>query len=116
MGRQKQSKPRRERPLPAVTHEPETAPPGWPGSVVRAELTGPEADECVRVVVHGVEHLLHATTARALSDALLETLDAYNDGIRAVLDDPRARIAQQAALDMMWVPGTRKPTLDDLIV
>lgn len=116
MGRQKQSKPRRERPLPAVTTEPEVAPPGWPGSVVRSELTGPDDDECVRVTIHGVEHLLHASTARALSDALLKTLDQYNDGIRAVLADPRARAAQEAALNMMWVPGTRKPTLDDLIV
>lgn len=116
MGRQKQNKPHRERPLPPVTREPEVAPPGWPASVVRSELTGPDDDECVRVTIHGVAHLLHATTARALSDALLKTLDAYNDEIRAMLADPAARASQQAVLDMMWVPGTRKPTLDDMIV
>lgn len=70
----------------------------------------------MRVTIHGVEHLLHASTARALSDSLLDTLNKYNEGVRAVLADPHARVAQQAILDMMWVPGTRKPTLDDLIV
>lgn len=116
MGRQKQNKARRERPLPAATREPHVAPAGWPGSVVRSELTGPDDDECVRVTIHGVEHLLHATTARALSDALLKTLDAYNDEIRTMLADPKARASQQAVLDMLWVPGTRRPTLDDMIV
>jgi hypothetical protein len=116
MGRAKQNKPRRERPLPAVTHEPHEPPPGWPGSSVRSELTGPDIDECVRVTIHGVEHLLHATTARALSDSLLKTLDAYNDGIRDTLADPRLRQVQQAVLDTMTAPGQKKPTLDDLIV
>ncbi|MFD8722368.1 hypothetical protein ACFV2H_31430 [Streptomyces sp. NPDC059629] len=56
-----------------------------------AGLTGDGIDECVSVVIHGVEHRLHATTARALSDALLKTLDAYNDQVRAVLADPALR-------------------------
>ncbi|MGI5134257.1 MULTISPECIES: hypothetical protein [unclassified Streptomyces] len=91
MGRQKANKPRRERPERVITHEPEEALPGWPDSHVSAELTGDDTFECVSVVIHGVEHRLHATSARALSDALLKTLDAYNDRVGAALADPEMR-------------------------
>ncbi|MER7182929.1 hypothetical protein ABT404_26245 [Streptomyces hyaluromycini] len=91
MGRQKPSKPRRERPEQLVTHEPPESLPGWPESHVSVGLTDDNIDECVNVVIHGVEHRLHATTARALSDALLKTLDAYNDQVRVALADPAVR-------------------------
>ncbi|MFD5542324.1 hypothetical protein ACFWIJ_32040 [Streptomyces sp. NPDC127079] len=91
MGRQKPNKPRRERPEQLVTHEPLAPLPGWPHSHASTGLTDDDVEECVNVVIHGVEHRLHATTARALSDSLLKTLDAYNDRVRGVLADPAAR-------------------------
>ncbi|MGQ5637805.1 MULTISPECIES: hypothetical protein [unclassified Streptomyces] len=91
MGRQKANKPRRERTERLVTHEPPEALPGWPDSHVSAELTGDDTLECVSVVIHRVEHRLHATTARALSDALSAALDAYNDRVRAAIADPVMR-------------------------
>lgn len=116
MGRHKPGKPRRERPGRLVTREPGTPLEGWPKSHVDAELTGDEAEECVRVTIHGVEHLLHATTARELSNMLLSTLDAYNQGVRTAMEDPAMR-----ALLEGQVPGKRGasgkgPSLDDLIV
>lgn len=88
MGRVKQNKVRRERPLPQVTHEPLMPLPGWPSSHASVELTGPDEDECFKVIIHGVEHLLHAKTARALSDALLEKLDEYNENIGEMTGAP----------------------------
>lgn len=116
MGRQKRNKPRRERTAPSVTHEPSRSLPGWPKSHADAELTGPDDEECVRVTIHGVEHLLHATTARGLSDALLTVLAAYNGSIRAELADPKARKLHEMMLEAMTVPGAPKLTTDDLIV
>ena len=77
MGRVKPGKPQRER-LIRETREPEEPLPGWPASHVAAELTGDDDFECVRVTVHGVEHYLHATTARELQNALGSRLDEYN--------------------------------------
>ena len=74
-----------------MTNEPEQPLPGWPDSHASAELTEDDVDECVRVVVHGVEHRLHATTARALSDSLLKTLDAYNERVGGACADPAMR-------------------------
>lgn len=116
MGRIKPTKQRRERPLPAVTHEPEPCPPDWPRSSMNVELTDGSVLECVRVTIHGVDHLLHATTARALSDALLEVLDAYNANLSASLGEPGMRQAYQAVLDAAHIPGTPRLTADDLRV
>ncbi|MFC9816091.1 hypothetical protein ACFVJM_28990 [Streptomyces virginiae] len=83
MGRTKVGKPRRERPV-TETHEPEVPLPGWPRSHVDSELTGEDEDECVLVTVHGVQHYLHATTARELQTALDRTLAEYNERCEAV--------------------------------
>ncbi|WHP19292.1 hypothetical protein [Cellulomonas sp. ES6] len=64
------------------THEPDE-PVNWPRGHVDVQLTGDEHDECIVVTVHGVKHYLHSTTARALSDALLERLDEWNKVSRA---------------------------------
>lgn len=77
MGRTKPGKPRRLRPA-NETHEPESPLPGWPRSHADSELTGPDREECALVTVHGVEHYLHATTARELHTSLGKTLDEYN--------------------------------------
>ncbi|MEU3690762.1 hypothetical protein [Streptomyces narbonensis] len=77
MGRVKPGKPQRER-LIRETHEPPDPLPGWPESHVRAELTGDDEFECVRVTIHGVDHYLHASTARELQKALGGRLDEYN--------------------------------------
>lgn len=77
MGRDKQGKPRRERPV-RDTHEPDLPLADWPRSHVDSELTGPDDDECVLVTIHGIRHFLHATTASALHTSLGKTLDEYN--------------------------------------
>ncbi|WP_328320976.1 hypothetical protein [Streptomyces sp. NBC_00388] len=77
MGRDKVGKPRRERPA-GETHEPTTPHPNWPESHVRVGLTGDDAEECVKVTIHGAEHYLHATTARELHRMLEKNLDRYN--------------------------------------
>lgn len=77
MGRVKPGKPSRER-LIRETHEPAEPLPGWPASHVSAELTGDDEFECVRVTIHGVEHYVHASTARELQLMLTGTLDKYN--------------------------------------
>lgn len=41
-------------------------------------FTGIEADECVKVVIHGSEHFLHATTARELHNMLGKILEEFN--------------------------------------
>jgi hypothetical protein len=110
MGRQKLSKPRRERPLPVRTTEPETALPGWPRSHARVELTDDQEGECVKVTIHGVEHLIHATTARALSDDLLEKLNTYNAGVREAFSDPDFAAAVGSVL------GGKPVSVDDMIV
>ena len=78
MGRAKPGKPHRERTAVRETHEPAEPLPGWPRSHATTELTGDEQFECVRVTIHGVDHYLHATTARELHTMLGADLDAYN--------------------------------------
>lgn len=60
------------------TREPDEPLPGWPQSHVAAELTDDDDFECVRVTIHGVQHYLHASTARELQKALGSRLDEYN--------------------------------------
>lgn len=110
MGRQKEKKPRRHRPTPHTTFETATPRPGWPGSHVSVELTGAEDHECFRVTIHGVEHLLHATTTRALSDMLLKKLDEYNDRSKNPLADPTLLAAIAAQM------GVNPEVLKDLTV
>lgn len=59
------------------THEPET-PRNWPHGHVGVALTAEDQDECVEVTVHGVKHYLHSTTARELSNMLLEKIEEWN--------------------------------------
>lgn len=63
------------------THEP-AIPRDWPNGHVNVKLTGDEVDECVKVTIHGIDHYLHATTARELSNMLLGTLEKYNSKVR----------------------------------
>lgn len=76
MGRVKANKPRPQ--VIRKTTEPPVPLPGWPESHVGAELTGDDDFECVRVTVHGVEHLLHASTARELWVMLGGVMREYN--------------------------------------
>lgn len=62
------------------THEP-AIPYNWPWGHVSAALTGDDAEECFLVTIHGVEHFLHATTVRTLSDMLLSLLEQYNQSL-----------------------------------
>lgn len=68
-------------PLPAETHEP-SVPRNWPDGHVGVAITDPDDDECIAVTVHGVQHYLHATTARELSNMLIERLDEWNGTAR----------------------------------
>jgi hypothetical protein len=77
MGRVKPGKPHRER-LVRETHEPTMPLPGWPKSHVSVDLTGDDEFECVLVTIHGVEHYLHASTARELQKMLGSALEEYN--------------------------------------
>lgn len=115
MGRQKPGKPRQSA-TSRVTREPNPVLTGWPRSHVAVELTGDEAEECVRVTIHGVEHLLHASTARELSNMLLAKLDAYNEGVRAVLENPALRAMLAEHLTEWTGPNGEVPSLKDLIV
>ena len=69
-----------ERPSPRTargeTHEPET-PQNWPDGHVAVALTADEVGECVEVVVHGVRHYLHSTTAYELRNMLIRRLDEW---------------------------------------
>jgi len=65
------------RALKRETHEPKL-PRNWPNGHVAVDLTGHESEECIRVTVHGVEHYLHSTTARELSNMLLARLEEWN--------------------------------------
>jgi hypothetical protein len=61
------------------THEPEE-PMNWPeGHVTSRFVDSTDVPECICVTVHGVEHYLHATTARELVRWLSKTLDDWND-------------------------------------
>jgi hypothetical protein len=60
------------------THEP-AVPQNWPaGHVSSRWIADTETPECICVVVHGVSHYLHATTARALVRTLSTTLSDWN--------------------------------------
>lgn len=59
------------------THEPHT-PRNWPHGHVGVELTGDDQGECIEVTVHGVKHYLHSTTARELSNMLLDKIGEWN--------------------------------------
>jgi hypothetical protein len=63
--------------LKRETHEPKQ-PHNWPDGHVAVSLTDGEREECFRVTVHGVEHYLHSTTARELSNMLLARLEEWN--------------------------------------
>ena len=72
---------RAERPprlVQGTTHEP-SAGPAWPQGNVSVELTGPDEAECVEVVIHGVRHLLHSSTAAALGYMLRDRLRIWDD-------------------------------------
>lgn len=75
------NKPRARSELIRKTHEP-WPPRDWPHGHVAVELTGDEIDECVEVVIHGVEHYLHSTTARELSNMLLQRLNEWNEKVK----------------------------------
>lgn len=83
MGRQKRDRALRDaaraanRPL-RETHEPEEPLPGWPTSHATSQLTDMDQTECVKVTIHGVDHYVHATTARALWESLGGNLEDYN--------------------------------------
>ncbi len=59
------------------TYEP-SVPQDWPHGHVAVALTDDDKDECIEVTVHGVKHYLHSSTARALSDMLLERIEEWN--------------------------------------
>lgn len=59
------------------THEP-AIPRNWPDGHVGVTLTDDSQDECLQVTIHGVEHYLHASTARELSSMLLSRIEEYN--------------------------------------
>lgn len=65
------------RSLKRETHEPKQ-PRNWPDGHVAVELTGSESEECFLVCVHGVDHYLHSTTTRELSNMLISRLDEWN--------------------------------------
>jgi hypothetical protein len=65
-----------------TTHEPCEPLPNWPESHVSVKLTDASALECVKVTVHGVEHYLHATTARELEQMLTRELITYNKQVK----------------------------------
>ena len=65
------------RTLKRETHEPKQ-PRNWPDGHVAVALTGSESEECFRLTVHGVEHYLHSSTTRELSNMLLVRLDEWN--------------------------------------
>lgn len=67
----------------APTHEPEV-PVSWPEGHVGVELTGPEHLECIEIVVHGVTHYVHSTTARALQNMLEVRLAEWNKSARSL--------------------------------
>jgi len=71
------------RAVPAVTHEPEVALPGWPDSHARVWLTGDDTAECIAIQIHGVTHYLHSTTAAELYKALGSQLREWNSPAKA---------------------------------
>lgn len=69
------------------THEPDV-PRHWPEGHVSVALTDDDQDECIEITIHGVRHYLHSSTARELSNMLVERLDEWN-GIAARAGFPR---------------------------
>jgi hypothetical protein len=65
------------RALKSETREPKQ-PRNWPYGHVAVDLTGSDSEECFLVTVHGVDHYLHSTTTRELSNMLLDRLDQWN--------------------------------------
>jgi hypothetical protein len=59
------------------TREPAN-PVNWPQGHVSVDITDDSISECFTITIHGIKHYLHATSARALSDMLLEKLDEWN--------------------------------------
>lgn len=76
MGRASRSKRERES-ASRATHEPATS-IDWPDGHVSVDLTGDDVGECIAVTVHGVRHHLHATTAQALSERLIDRIAEWD--------------------------------------
>lgn len=62
---------------PRATHEP-PVPINWPDGHVQTKLADLVDKECIIVTIHGIDHYLHATTARELSNKLIDSLNDYN--------------------------------------
>ena len=80
MGKASRIKRERRVALPSVpqeTHEP-AVPQDWPNGHVGVALTDDDQDECIEVTIHGVRHYLHSTTARELSNMLVNRLEEWN--------------------------------------
>ena len=60
-----------------VTHEPDAPLKDWPESHVGVHLTGDDLDECIEIVIHGVTHYLHSSTAQALCSQLIVSLTTW---------------------------------------
>jgi hypothetical protein len=74
--------------IPQTTCEPEYPLPDWPEGHVCVELTDDSFNhECLKLTVHGVEHYLHACTARELSNQLLYRLEQHNRHLVRTLGD-----------------------------
>jgi len=60
------------------THEP-PIPVNWPDGHVSSHFVNDlDKDECICVTIHGVDHYLHATTAREMARSLSRTLNDWN--------------------------------------
>ncbi len=77
MGKASRLKRERSGNVVTETHEPEV-PQNWPYGHVGVQLTDDDEDECIEVTIHGVKHYLHSTTARELSNMLVEKIDEWN--------------------------------------
>lgn len=73
-------------PAVAVTREPRM-PVSWPRGHVAVEVTGEEHEECLRVRVHGVDHLLHTSTAVELFRELGRALGEWEEVAAPALHD-----------------------------
>lgn len=70
-----------------ATHEPIVPLATWPQGHVDVAITDPEDDECIVITIHGVQHYLHSSTARALNDQLEDKLKEWN-GVAAAAGLP----------------------------
>lgn len=57
----------------------------WPESHARVELTADDQGECIRLVVHGVTHHLHSSTAQAMCLQLVQRLVEWETVARGEL-------------------------------